>query len=234
MCIPASSRDRDNGELRYSLRSLDKFAPWFKGDVIILQGDDQPPYWLNLSHPRVKVVNHHTYFKDKSVLPTFSSDAIHVNIHRIPPVQDSDILINWCDDFFLGRPVEPEDWVRDGKPVIYFEPNPVREGKAGFERLKQQGGNKWLAKIFHTRAVIEERFPEKAPNVKMHFVKHAPFPMSVEMLRQMSSVYEPEYTQTASFKFRTYDTVDVPTLHNYYCQASPMLLCTRLISHCIE
>ena len=29
--------------------------------------------------------------------------------------------INWCDDFFLGRDVEPTDWFADGKPVIYEE-----------------------------------------------------------------------------------------------------------------
>ena len=115
----ATARDRDNGELRYSLRSLDKYAPWFRGDIIILQGEDRPPYWLNLSHPRVRVVNHHQYFLDKSVLPTFNSDAIHVNIHRVPGLGDH--FINWCDDFFLGAPVEPTDWFRDGKPVVYFE-----------------------------------------------------------------------------------------------------------------
>jgi hypothetical protein len=217
-CRTVTSRDRDNGELRFSLRSLDKYAPWFKGDVIILQGDDKPPYWLNLSHPRVKVVNHPTYFLDPSVLPTFSSDAIHVNIHRVPPVQESPILINWCDDFFLGRPVSPEDWVRDGKPVIYFEGNTVRGARPEYDKVRSQGGNKWLAKIYQTRAVIEERFPDEARRIKKNFVKHAPFPMSLQMLREMADVFKAEYNRTARSRFRTYDTVDVPTLHNYYCQ----------------
>ncbi len=83
------------------MRSLDKFAPWFRGNIIILQGDDAPPNWLNLSHPRVRVVNHHQYFKDKSVLPTFNSDAIHVNIHRVPGVGER--FINWCVPFRCGE-----------------------------------------------------------------------------------------------------------------------------------
>ncbi len=56
------------------------------------------------------------YFLDKSVLPTFNSDAIHVNIHRVPGLGEH--FINWCDDFFLTAPVEPTDWFKDGKPVV--------------------------------------------------------------------------------------------------------------------
>ena len=220
IALPAvSSRDRDNGELRYSLRSLDKFAPWFQGKVIILQGDDAPPYWLNLSHPRVRVVHHESFFKDTSVLPTFNSDAIHVNIHRVPDVQDSDIMINWCDDFFLGRPVAPEDWVRNGKPVVYFEANVVRGGHPEAERVKREHGNKWLAKIFNTRGAVVEKFPpSKTALGRFNFVKHAPFPFSMAVLREMAEVYADTYNRTANFKFRHYDTVDVPTLHNMYCQ----------------
>lgn len=211
-------RDRDSGEMRYSLRSLDKFAPWFRGDIIVLQGDDKPPNWLNLSHPRVKVVNHHQYFLDKSVLPTFNSDAIHVNIHRVPGVGER--FINWCDDFFLGAPVEPTDWFKDGKPVVYFEKGTVRGGLSVYESLKKKRGNKWAAKIHRTRGLVEQEFPDKATDSKavLHFVKHAPFPMSLPILKEMAATWPQEYATTAKFKFRDYETVDIPTLHNMYCQ----------------
>ena len=216
--VPVNRRDRDSGELRYSLRSLDKFAPWFRGDIIILQGDDRPPNWLNLSHPRVRIVNHPSYFQDTSVLPTFNSDAIHVNIHRVPGLGER--FINWCDDFFLGAPVEPSDWFRDGKPVVYFEKGVVHGGMPRYEELKAKRGNKWAAKIHHTKGLVEERFPDVAalPDKVLHFVKHAPFPFSKLHLENMAAIWAEEYQTTARFKFRDYETVDVPTMHNMYCQ----------------
>ncbi len=101
LVLAASQRDHDNGELRFSLRSLDKYAPWFQGNIYILQGDDKPPNWLNLSHPRIRVVNSRSYFKDKTVLPTFNSDAIHANFHLVPGLQKN--FIYWSDDIFLGE-----------------------------------------------------------------------------------------------------------------------------------
>jgi hypothetical protein len=80
---------------------------------------DKPPRWLNVSHPRVRIVRHADFFHnvDKGFLPTFNSDAIHVNIHRIPGLGDH--FINWCDDFFLGAPVQPSDWFTpNGDPVV--------------------------------------------------------------------------------------------------------------------
>ena len=42
----SASRYRDNNELRYSLRSLAKFAPWIRHVYIVTNG--QIPYWLDL------------------------------------------------------------------------------------------------------------------------------------------------------------------------------------------
>jgi hypothetical protein len=41
-------------ELRYSLRSVEKHAPWVRNIFIVTNG--QIPYWLNLAHPRIRQV----------------------------------------------------------------------------------------------------------------------------------------------------------------------------------
>lgn len=51
-----ASRFEDNEELRYSLRSLEQYAPWVRHIFIVTNG--QIPYWLNLDNPRVTVVTH--------------------------------------------------------------------------------------------------------------------------------------------------------------------------------
>ena len=70
----SANRYRDNEELRYSLRSIEKFAPWVRR--IFLVTDDQVPHWLNTQHPRLTVVSHQALFPNKSHLPVFSSPAI--------------------------------------------------------------------------------------------------------------------------------------------------------------
>lgn len=77
----SSNRYRDNDELRYSLRSLKKFAGWIRKVYIVTNG--QVPAWLNINHPKIEIVKHSDIFLNKSHLPVFSSPAIEANIHRI-------------------------------------------------------------------------------------------------------------------------------------------------------
>ncbi len=93
---------------------------WFKGDIVILLGDDDPPAWLNVRHPRLRIVRHESYFKEQSALPTFSSDAIQMNMHRIDGLGVA--MINWCDDYFLGRCA----WGLGVHAVVLVQPLPSR------------------------------------------------------------------------------------------------------------
>ncbi|XP_062580822.1 N-acetylglucosamine-1-phosphotransferase subunits alpha/beta-like [Saccostrea cucullata] len=102
----SSSRFEDNDELRYSLRSVEKFAPWIRHVFIVTNG--QIPHWLDLENPRVTVVTHEDIFPNKSHLPTFSSPAIEANIHRIPGLSKKFIYMN--DDVMFGKEVWPEDF----------------------------------------------------------------------------------------------------------------------------
>lgn len=52
----SASRFEDNEELRYSLRSVERHAPWVRHIFIVTNG--QIPSWLNLDNPRVTVVSH--------------------------------------------------------------------------------------------------------------------------------------------------------------------------------
>eukprot|EP00658_Telonema_sp_P-2_P082865 TRINITY_DN8837_c0_g1_i3.p1 TRINITY_DN8837_c0_g1~~TRINITY_DN8837_c0_g1_i3.p1 ORF type:complete len:517 (+),score=85.05 TRINITY_DN8837_c0_g1_i3:251-1801(+) len=96
-----SDRFRDNDELRYSLRSIEKFAPWVRHIILVTNG--QIPSWLNISHPRIRIVTHAQIFLNASHLPTFSSPAIESHLHRIPGLSDRFIYFN--DDVMFGRPV---------------------------------------------------------------------------------------------------------------------------------
>ena len=99
-----SNRYRDNDELRYSLRSLARNAPWIRHIYIVT--DNQVPSWLNLQHPRLTLVPHTAIFPNSSHLPVFSSPAIEAHLHRIPGLARHFVYFN--DDVMLGAPATPE------------------------------------------------------------------------------------------------------------------------------
>lgn len=96
----------DNEELRYSLRSLEKYAPWVRKIFLVTNG--QIPYWLNLDHSRLTIITHDQIFVNKSDLPTYSSPAIESHIHRIPGLSEHFLYLN--DDVMLGSEVWPDDF----------------------------------------------------------------------------------------------------------------------------
>ncbi|XP_045210744.2 N-acetylglucosamine-1-phosphotransferase subunits alpha/beta-like [Mercenaria mercenaria] len=99
-------RYRDWGILRYALRSVEKYANWFRHVYIVTNG--QVPSWLNLKYHRVSIVQHSDIFKNKSHLPTFNSLAIEAHIHRIPGLSKHFVYMN--DDFFFLNKVELDDF----------------------------------------------------------------------------------------------------------------------------
>ncbi|XP_076862908.1 N-acetylglucosamine-1-phosphotransferase subunits alpha/beta isoform X2 [Brachyhypopomus gauderio] len=107
----SASRFEDNEELRYSLRSVERHAPWVRHIFIVTNG--QIPSWLNLDNPRITVVTHEEIFQNVSHLPTFSSPAIETHIHRIPGLSQKFIYLN--DDVMFGKDVWPDDFYSHSK-----------------------------------------------------------------------------------------------------------------------
>ncbi|CAL8242535.1 unnamed protein product [Merluccius merluccius] len=107
----SASRFEDNEELRYSLRSVERHAPWVRHIFVVTNG--QIPSWLNLDNSRITVVTHQDIFQNQSHLPTFSSPAIETHIHRIPGLSQKFIYLN--DDVMFGKDVWPDDFYSHSK-----------------------------------------------------------------------------------------------------------------------
>ena len=97
-------RFRDNDELKYSLRALERFFPGH-GHIYVVT-DAQVPHWLRLSD-RVTVIDHKDLIP-ASALPTFDSGHIESYLHRIAGLSERFFYFN--DDVFFGAPVQVEDW----------------------------------------------------------------------------------------------------------------------------
>ncbi len=109
-------RYANNDELKYSLRSIEMYAPWIRKVFIVT--DNQVPAWLDSSNPRIKIIDH-TEIMPAEALPCFNSTVIEHFIYKIPGLSEYFLYAN--DDTFLGRPVEPGTFfTRDHLPIIRF------------------------------------------------------------------------------------------------------------------
>lgn len=104
----------NNNELLYSLRSIEKYAPWIHKIFIVT--DNQTPEWLDLSNPKIQIVDH-TEIMPPEALPTFNSTVIDHFLHKIPGLSEHFLVAN--DDTFLNKPVTPDTFfASDGLPRI--------------------------------------------------------------------------------------------------------------------
>lgn len=103
-------------ELKFSLRSLEKFAPWV--NQIFIVTDNQIPDWLDITNPKIKIIDHKDILPPEC-LPTFNSCAIETALHKIPGLSEHFLFAN--DDMLFGQPVTKDFFFdENGCPVFRF------------------------------------------------------------------------------------------------------------------
>lgn len=105
------NRFRDWDNLKYWFRGVEKFANWVNKIFFITYG--HVPEWLNVENEKIKVVKHEDFIP-KEYLPTFNSNTIELNLHRIKELSEHFVLFN--DDMFLINYTSPEDFFKNGYP----------------------------------------------------------------------------------------------------------------------
>ena len=192
---------RDNGELRYSLRSLEKFAPWIHRVYIVTNG--QSPSWLDPSNERVSVIPHDLIFTKRSDLPTFNSLAIEAHIHRIPDLSRKFLYFN--DDVFLGRSVSMEDFVTQaGGQYVYVD-----------HALPAKIPEHWIddRAQAYTRGLIQEICDRP---ISRMMPAHVPHLFDRDILFRLEEIFSDQLQKTSSRRFRTPNDVSTPTLYSLY------------------
>ncbi|MDZ4676576.1 MAG: stealth conserved region 3 domain-containing protein [Oligoflexia bacterium] len=205
-----TSRDRNNNELKYSLRSLEKYLPWHKG-IIYLVTPSYHPAWLNLKHPRLRVINQNDLFPNKRHLPSFNTNAIEQHLWRIPGL--SEVFFHMNDDYFFGRKVKKEDLVsKKGATKIFLHDLVVKENENEFRENIRDKKKLMLSAVFNTMFLLNKRYGKK----KRYFLCHIPYIYHKTAFEKMHRVWKKELTRTSKAKFRDWKNV-VPTfLHHYY------------------
>lgn len=104
-------RFRDMGTLKYLFRGIEKFAPWVNKVYFVTWG--HLPEWLDITNPQLEIVNHKDFIPEK-YLPTFNSNTIDLNLHRIKNLSNNFVYFN--DDTFILKSVNPTDFYKKGLP----------------------------------------------------------------------------------------------------------------------
>jgi hypothetical protein len=199
----ADERFRDNGELRYSLRSVEQFAPWAR--KIFLVTDDQVPTWLDTSHPKIQVVDHKEIFQDRGKLPTFNSHAIGARLHHIEGL--SEHYLHFNDDTMLGRRIHPHMFFQSNGVSKFF----LSRSTLGFHGLREAAPHEQARR---NAAELLNRDFQRLPSRGFF---HAPIPQRRSVLHELEARYPAEFEATWNSQFRSHEDYEINSwLHHYY------------------
>jgi hypothetical protein len=175
------TRFRDTGTLRYVLRSIHYHCPWYRKIYIITTG--HYPSWLDIQHPKIKLITHRELFIDTSVLPVFNSNAIELNLPNIPTLSEHFVHLN--DDTIIWRKLSKERFFKNGLPVDFFAHSPFPRN--GVLRYIKKQDETWVQAIANNIALINR-----------HFLKHH---------MQTRHLYHHSYTRLQKFNNFLYEYI---------------------------
>jgi hypothetical protein len=200
-------RYRDNDELRFSLRALEKFFPQH-GHIYIVT-DGQVPDWFQASN-HITLVDHHQLIPH-SALPTFDSGNIESYIHHIPGLSERYFYLN--DDVFFGAPVCLDDWFyEDGFYVSWSDEPEVQGSELQLESTSLENASRlskeWLQSKVN-QSTSHKASMARSPDLDYRHTprtfSHSPRPMLKSVLLEIERDAPELFEQVRSTVFRTWN-----------------------------
>lgn len=197
--------------MKYSLRSVEKYAPWIN-HIHIFTCRPQKPEWLNVDHPKINVVHHDEVF-DESDIPTFNYNVIESYLHKIPNLTDDFIYLN--DDFLFGSEVYPQDfYTPDGKVLIH---GTLFGENLGWRIYNKKNDIFGLGLIEHSPLLIRKRWwqemqdarPELIEEIKSHKFREGTDVMTYKLYRWYTLKHQSEHCQAIKLP----DLLKIHTFH---------------------
>lgn len=198
----SAARFRDNGELRYSMRSVFQYCDWVRN--IILVTDSQVPDWLDTTHPRIRMVDHAELFKGEGNLPTYNSHAIASRIHHIEGLSERYLIMN--DDVFIGREIGPEQFfLSNGISKFFLSRSTLPQGNS--EGPTHEAARKNVVSL------LEREFGV-TPSRNFY---HAPLTQVKSLLFELEDKYPLVFRHTWKNQLRDQTDYEINGwLHHYY------------------
>lgn len=212
-------RYRDWDNLKYWFRSVDKFAPWV--NKVHFVSYNQAPEWLNTNYPKLNIVNHNDFIPNE-FLPTFSSNPIELNIHRIKGLSEHFVFFN--DDMFLtsqtpsdlffdkkGLPryrasinaTVPNGNHNDTMPYIYFNDISIINRHFSKNELLRKNINKWLNWRYGLSLLSRTLLNLPYSGFTGMYFDHLPAPYLKSTFNEVWEKETKTMSETSSHKFRS-------------------------------
>lgn len=148
-----NTRYRDTNTLRYVLRSIEKYCSWYHKIYLITAG--HYPDWLDVNHPKIKLVTHEELYINKTHLPIFNSSSIEMNLINIKKLSEKFIYLN--DDTIIWKSLKKERFFKNNKPVDFFHHAWIPRNKI-FDILK--GRDSWIHSLNNNIQLINKKIPK--------------------------------------------------------------------------
>ncbi|KDN53465.1 hypothetical protein K437DRAFT_72081 [Tilletiaria anomala UBC 951] len=226
------NRDRDNEDLRFSLRTLHRQLPWHTGKIFIVS--PSPPSWARLGSEISKsgfmkessasnvqnsrlVWVHQDAIIPRDAQPTFSSNVVEQYLHLVPGLTEHFIHCN--DDYMFVSPVHPRDFFTPTRGVRqYLEESPIVLPDQYKTHHMSPNSNVWRQSVYNTVTAIQKAYaPIK--HFPPRWLKHAPFVYTRTAFLGMHQRFWRELHETSQNKFRSSKDVITPLLvHSYVAQ----------------
>ena len=190
----------DNQELKYSLRSVEKYAPWINNIFIVT--DNQIPEWLNTNNEKIHIIDHKDIMPPEA-LPTFNSVAIETCICNIKNLSEYFLFAN--DDMFFADYTEPSFFFTEKGYPIFRVGTPITK--------KHLEDCNYFRMIKNSYDLIEKEFGYKL-NYEPH---HNIDPYRKSDIIKCNKLFKEEIEKTTFSKFRSDTDVQRVLYSAYAC-----------------
>lgn len=165
-------RYSNNNELKYSLRSVEKHIPWVRQIFIVT--DNQVPEWLNISNPKIKIIDHKDILP-VAALPCFNSSVIEYFLHKIPNLSTHFLFAN--DDMFINADLTPNFFFSsDGLPIVRLKKKLLGKWSARIKMLVGKKLGQYAQMVADSALLVEKKFGKYYSGVPHHnidaYLKH--------------------------------------------------------------
>jgi hypothetical protein len=209
----------DNGELKYCIASIRKFAPWIRN--IYLVTDNQTPDFLTealMNTYGVQIIDHRDIFKGfEWALPTFNTRTIETGLWRIPGLASKFIYFN--DDFIITSPVKPTDFFNKNGVVLRGKWKKMTN--YGPFRMKVNNAFSFIVKhlLGITRSMhllLQIRSAQLAGLTKRYYyTPHVPHPVRRDTLAGFFDEHPDQFKKNIKYPFRDTDQFSAIFLANH-------------------
>lgn len=193
-------RFRDNDELKYSLRSVEKYAPWV--NKIFIVTDNQTPEWLNINHPKIRIVNH-TEIMPSEALPTFNPMALETRLHKIPGLSEYFIYAN--DDMMFANLTEPSFFFTEEMYPVFRLKHKMKQ-----EKIEKET---YFRSLFNAYKLIEEKYGFKITREPHHSIDG----YRKSDFEKINEIFKEEMYNTTISKFREFGSISRVIYSAYAC-----------------